>query len=89
MQSISLLLFAKGDSCKVMGQSSTHKPLSKDLGTKGSKTLKGISAREAVRFARLLHRNSVFQCFKGGRKEQFENFSFVVMHMEKCKYFLV
>lgn len=56
-----------------MGQFSTHKPLSKDLGIKGSKRLKGISAREAVRFARLLHRNSVFPCFKGGKEEEKSN----------------
>lgn len=69
-----------------MGHSSTHEPLSEDLGRRGPKRLKGISAGEAIRFARLLHRNRIFQCFKEGkrgRKEQLENLSSVVMHVEK------
>lgn len=63
----------KGNSCKVRGQSSAHEPLSEDLSIRGSKRLNGISAREAVRFARLLHRNSIFQCFKGGKEEEKSN----------------
>lgn len=69
-----------------MGQSSAQEPLSEDLGTRGIKRLKGISAGEAVKFARVLHRNHIFQCFKGGkrgRKQQLENLSCVVMCVEK------
>lgn len=66
-----------------MGQSDA---LSVDLGIRGSKILKGISAIEAVRFARLLHRNNIFKYFKGRRKKQLGKLSCEVMHMENCRY---
>jgi len=55
-----------------MGQSGVREPLSEDLGVRG-KILKGISARETDRFARLLQRNRIFQCFKGGKEEEKSN----------------